>query len=86
MKRFFNLLFPLFTRSLHSVDVFGKYTLVDSHTSCYFRNIQLRKSAEDSCYFIIIICFFRIIEIADVNIFVYFFPTDCVTKTADLER
>ena len=85
MKRFFNLLFPLFAWSLHSIDIFGKQTFVYSHASCYFRNIQLWKSTEDSCYLIIIVRFFRFMETTDVNIFVYFFPSDRITETTNLK-
>ena len=83
---FLNLLFPLFAWSLDSIDIFRKQTFVYSHASCHFRNIQLRKSTEDSCYLIIIVRFFCIVETADMNVFVYFLPTDRITEATDLER
>ncbi len=86
MKGFLNLFFPLFARSLHTIDVLRKQTLMDSHALCHFRNIQLRKSAEDSRYLIIIVRFFRIVKTTDMNVFVYFFPTDRITETTNLER
>ena len=86
MKCFLNLLFPLFAWSFHPIDVLGKQTFVDSHASCYFRNIQLRKSTEDSCYFIVIVRFFCIMETTDVDVFVYFFPSDRITETTNLIR
>ena len=40
---------------------------------------------ENFCNFVVIVWFFCLVEIADMNVFVYFFPSDGVAKSANFE-
>ena len=80
-KGLFYLFLAFFAGTLYTINIFGKQAFVYAHTSGYLGNVQLWKLTKNFGDFVVEVWLVVVEKTTDMNVFIYFVPTDGVAKT-----